>query len=262
MIERLQLPKSTTAAFFEDKGTISFARELGMKKANGEYIAFTDADCVVGRDWLKKLRATIDTDTDVAGVGGPNITPEDDSPLAKSVGDFFELFSKVGARYGYSNDTTTEVEHNPTCNVFYRKKVIQEVGGFNEQLVTVDDEEMDYRIRQQGYKLLFRPDAVVEHYRRPTWRQFSSMAHSYGYGRGQAFRLHRELGRWFHFAPTITTVAILSLFVCTQFTALPLAVPALLLLSGEILVLGAAMRMRWQSISNIGTNVGIINTSG
>lgn len=243
----------------EDEGTISYAREIGVREANGEYIAFTDADCVVGNNWLKKLVETIESHENVAGVGGPNVTPDDDTTFAKAVGDFFEVFSRVGARYGYTNDEITEVEHNPTCNVLYKRDVIKEVGGFNEQLVTVDDEEMDFRIRNNGYKLLFRPDAVVDHYRRPTWRRFIKMASTYGYGRGQAIRLHPELGKWFHFAPTIALVIAIGMVSTGLLTTFALNTSLLLVLLGQLGVVLMSFYMRYKTGRSFGRFVLLVN---
>lgn len=244
---------------FEDTGTISYARELGVKKSDGSYIAFTDADCVVPEDWLLKLTSTIETDKDIAGVGGPNVTPQDDKTFAQAVGDFFELFSKVGARYGFTGDEITEVHHNPTCNVMYKRDVLEEVGGFNEQLVTVDDEEMDYRIREHGYRLLFRPDIPVDHYRRPTWRSFQQMAYTYGYGRGQAVRIHSELGKWFHYGPTIIGVVVLCLLFGALLTPIPLFLPIILVLLGEVSILGIASFMRFRTNRSLARYYLLIN---
>ncbi|ELY77552.1 glycosyltransferase [Natrinema gari] len=187
---------------FEDKGTISYARELGVKASNSEFIAFTDADCVVPDDWLSTLISHFDDHGEVAAVGGPNITPPDDTSFAKSVGDVLSLLSGAGARYGFEGEETREIYHNPTCNVVYRREVIEEVGGFNHDLITVDDEEMDYRIREKGYTILYTPEAEVLHYRRPSWKSYTKMGYRYGIGRAQATKLHPEMGEWFHFAPS------------------------------------------------------------
>jgi len=217
---------------FENKGTIGEARDAGVKHSKGKYIAFTDSDCTVERDWLYELRKHFNLDS-VAAVGGPNLTPGDDTELAKCVGDVLSFLSKPGARYGYSEGRVTEIHHNPTCNVMYRKSVLEEVGGFDYSLVTVDDEELDYRIRRRGYKILYTPDAKVNHYRRPTWRKFVNMAYNYGVGRAQAVKLHRDMGRWFHFAPSLLISMILLLF------ALYFLSPVFPLVSLSILALGA-----------------------
>ncbi|MBE0517441.1 MAG: hypothetical protein IBX41_08675 [Methanophagales archaeon] len=49
-------------------------------------LAFTDADCVVERDWLMNLVKNFKSE-EIVSVGGPNITPEDDTEFAKCAGE-------------------------------------------------------------------------------------------------------------------------------------------------------------------------------
>lgn len=67
------------------RGTISCARDLDVRNADGEFIAFTDADCVIDRNWLRTLIKHFDDEESVS-TGGPNITPEDDTEFVKCVG--------------------------------------------------------------------------------------------------------------------------------------------------------------------------------
>jgi glycosyltransferase involved in cell wall biosynthesis len=217
---------------YEDMGTIGGARNVGVEHSSGEFIVFTDADCVIDRDWLKNLLREF-KDEKVASAGGPNITPEDDTEFAKCVGAVLEFLSKPGARYAFNADRVLEVRHNPTCNSAYRKSVFLEVGGFNPKLVTCDDEELDHRIRKRGYKILFTPHAKVYHYRRPTWRGFAKMAWNYGVGRGQVVKLHRELAKWYYCAPS-ALIALIALL------APSLAILQLSFVAVSILVAGGA----------------------
>ncbi|MCS7138835.1 MAG: glycosyltransferase [Crenarchaeota archaeon] len=212
----------------EDKGLIGYARDIGVKHSSGDFIAFTDSDCVVDKGWIRELLSCF-VDEKVAAVGGPNITPEDECDFGKSVGEVLALLSKVGPRYGLRAEEVMEVYHNPTCNSMYRRRVLEEVGGFNHKLVTVDDEELDYRIRQRGYKILYTPKAIVYHCRRRSWRSFAKMAYNYGLGRMQAIKLHRDMGRWFHYVPPVTILLILLLLVLSSFNSI-LLIPALLML--------------------------------
>jgi glycosyltransferase involved in cell wall biosynthesis len=41
--------------FYEDCHSIAHGRQLGVENASGEYLAFTDADCVADKDWLASL---------------------------------------------------------------------------------------------------------------------------------------------------------------------------------------------------------------
>lgn len=188
------------------------ARNIGLKKAKGEYVAFTDADCVVESNWLRNLIKNFNS-KEVVSVGGPNITPEHDTEFAECVGEVLSFLSKPGSRYASIPDKTMEIFHNPTCNVVYRKEVIEEVGGFNEKLVNCEDEELDYRIRERGYKILYTPGAKVYHYRRPTWKRFAKMAYSYAVGRMQAIKLHWKMGRWYHYTPPAIISAIILLLI-------------------------------------------------
>lgn len=225
---------------FENKRTISYARDLGVKYAGSEFIAFTDADCVVDRNWIRELIKHFDSG--IAGVGGPNITPEDDTEFAKCAGIVLSFLSKPGARYGFAEDRVMETYHNPTCNVMYRKKILDEVGGFNHSLISVDDEELDYRIRKHGYRILYTPHARVYHYRRPTWSKFMKMAYTYGVGRMQAIKLHRDMARWFHFVPPMLIFAI-ALFFFSFYGALIILISGGIGIGAMSLHLGSKIKM-------------------
>jgi len=218
---------------YENVGTIGGARNIGVGESNGRYIVFTDADCVAEKDWLKNLIKNFDN-SDVVSVGGPNITPEDDADFAKCVGRVLSFLSQAGARYGFNANKVMETYHNPTCNVAYKKDVFQEAGGFNEKLVTCDDEELDYRLKEKGYKILYTPDARVLHYRRSTWREFMEMAFNYGVGRMQAIKLHRKMGKWFHYAPPATVLLILFFFPMSALTTIFALTSLLISLLGGI----------------------------
>ena len=200
---------------YEDVGTRGGACNIGIKNAKGEFIAFTDGDCVVPKDWLRNLIKHFN-DKNIASVGGPNITPEDDTEFAKCVGEVLSFLSKPGSRYGFNADEVIETFHNSGCNVVYRKKVIEEAGWFNEKLVTCEDEELDYRIKEKGYKILYTPDAKVYHYRRPTWKRFYKQAYKYAMGRMQAIKLHWTMGKWYHYTPP-TIISIIIILVALSF---------------------------------------------
>ena len=217
---------------YEKIGTIGGARNIGVENSTGDYIVFTDADCVPEIDWLKNLIREF-RDERVASVGGPNITPEDDTEFAKCVGHVLEFLSSFGARYAFKADKVLEIYHNPTCNSAYRRKVFEEVGGFNVKLITCDDEELDYRIRKKGYKILFTPYARVYHYRRPTWKSFAKMSWKYGIGRGQVIKLGREFIKWYYCTPSALILLIFLLL------ALSIAFPIFAFIAISMIVAGS-----------------------
>jgi|GEM_PF-2314949 len=181
--------------------------QLGVDEAKGSHVAFTDADCVVPKNWLNGLLEGF-TGNKIVSIGGPNITPDDDLPFAKALGDVISLLTKPGARYGFSGGKLRETFHNSGCNVLYRKKAILDAGGFNKNLITCEDEELDFRIKKKGYKILFDPFIAVKHYRRATYKKIFFQAFFYAYGRAQAIKLHFGMARWFHFVPTVLVLSL------------------------------------------------------
>jgi succinoglycan biosynthesis protein ExoA len=181
--------------------------QIGIEKALGEYIFFTDADCEVPFNWIEGLVKYLNKNK-IAGVGGPNQTPKSDSDFSKAVGEVILLLTKGGARYGFSSKKVVEIFHNSGCNAAYKKKAIIEVGGFNKSLVTCEDEELDFRIREKGYTLLYVPNVLVDHYRRPTYKKIFEQARRYAIGRAQAIKLHPKMGKWFHFIPALLLIPL------------------------------------------------------
>lgn len=196
--------------------------QIGIEVAKGKLVAFTDADCTVPSHWLKGLIKFFHKDDLVAGVGGPNLTPKDDSRFAQAVGDVLTLLTKAGSRYGLQSQETREIYHNPGCNVVYRKKAILQAGGFNCDLITCEDEELDYRLREKGFKLLFVPNISVNHYRRFNYRGIFNQSFRFALGRAQAIKIHHSMAQWFHFIPSILIISFF-LSVLLVFLSNPLA---------------------------------------
>jgi len=160
----------------ENRG-LSAARNLGMEAANGEIIAYTDDDARPDPHWLRYLAWTFLT-TGHAGVGGPNISPPEDSRTAWAVAN-----SPGGPTHVLLSDTVAE--HIPGCNMAFRTSCLRQVGGFDSRFRTAgDDVDICWRMQQEGWTLGFSPAAMVWHRRRSSvrtyWRQ------QIGYGKAEA----------------------------------------------------------------------------
>ena len=190
-------------------GGPSKARNIGVNLARGEIIAFTDGDCIADRQWLMELEKGF-TSPKVAGVGGSQKSPRDETDFGRLVQEIFEALGIV-TYYIQTSDMMGETEHNPSCNSAYRKRVLEEVGGFDETLWPGEDVDLDFRIRQRGYKLIYNPRALVRHYRPATYGGFARMMRRYG---ASAWHLFRRYGlfRTLHYEP-IAAVSGLALMV-------------------------------------------------
>jgi cellulose synthase/poly-beta-1,6-N-acetylglucosamine synthase-like glycosyltransferase len=187
------------------QGGPSRARNLGVQEASGEFVAFTDADCVVDKHWLTELEKGF-TGPDVAGVGGDQKSPEDETETGRLIQEFFKT---IGFMTGYikTGERMRETEHNPSCNSIYRKHILEEVGGFDEALWPGEDVDLDLKITRRGYKLVYNPDAVVGHYRPKTYRDLGRMMRRYG---ASQWYLVKKYGffRKLHFVPVALFIGL------------------------------------------------------
>lgn len=184
-------------------------RNLGIKQAKGDYLAFTDADCIVHPDWLKELLKGFD-ESNVVGVGGDQQSPDDESEFGKIVQEFLKIVGFV-ADYIKTKSKMIETKHNPSCNVMYKKEIFDKVEGFLEGLWPGEDVELDYRIKQKEYKLKYNPEAIVYHYRPNNLSAFCRMMKNYGWAQGFLVRRY-GLFRFIHYEP-ILLLALIGIFI-------------------------------------------------
>jgi glycosyltransferase involved in cell wall biosynthesis len=143
-----EMPYELTVVRLDGAGAPA-ARNAAWRVARAPLIAFTDDDCQPAPQWLEAgVRAWGgDPQRVVQGRTRPagGLTLTDLSPLQHSV-DVAQL--------------TPEVE---TCNVFYSRALLEEVGGFDEGIRVGEDMELAWSARERGAEIVFEPNALVEH---------------------------------------------------------------------------------------------------
>lgn len=145
------------------------ARNVGISVARGDVIAFLDDDVVVNNGWSKSLIDPYEDET-VGAVGGRVIPYGNPSRKYSSVNK--EVVGKVsndGLVLGNFNtplQSCIEVDCLMGCNMSVRKKILQRIGGFDENLKGTcyrDDTDCCLGVKRIGYKVLYQPKAVVWH---------------------------------------------------------------------------------------------------
>jgi GT2 family glycosyltransferase len=156
---------------------LSHARNLGLAAAAGEIVAYIDDDAYPDPHWLTFLARAFMT-TDHAGIGGPNIPPPGDGPLAACVAN-----APGGPVHVLLSDDVAE--HIPGCNMAFRKDRLQAIGGFDPQFRRAgDDVDVCWRLQEQGWTLGFSAAAMVWHHRRSSIRAY--LRQQIGYGDAEA----------------------------------------------------------------------------
>ena len=160
----------------ENKG-LSAARNVGLSASTGDIIAYTDSDCMADPDWLTYLVARFQSST-FAAVGGPNLSPPDDSLVPSCV-----AVSPGAPTHVLLDDEVAE--HIPGCNMAFRREALEATAGFDPVFRAAgDDVDLCWRLQNKGYKIGFSPAAVVWHFRRNTVRDY--LKQQRGYGKAEA----------------------------------------------------------------------------
>lgn len=156
---------------------LSNARNTGLYLAQGEIVAYIDDDAYPDPHWLHYLAHAYRNSTH-ACIGGPNLAPDDDGPIATCVAN-----APGGPVHVLLSDEIAE--HVPGCNLSVRRDALMEIGGFDPIFRSAgDDVDVCWRIQEAGYTIGFHPAALVWHHRRNSisnyWKQ------QIGYGKAEA----------------------------------------------------------------------------
>jgi GT2 family glycosyltransferase len=100
----------------------------------------------------------------------------------------------------------------------------------DESLLTCDDTELNQRLLDKGFKLLYTPDVFVLHYRRPSPKKLWNQMYRYAIGRLQVGKRDRRMINMIHISIGTGIPAILFLLLYSPLLLLFFSEMALLLL--------------------------------
>lgn len=159
-----------------EKQGASHARNVGVTLAKAEAVVFCDADDVVAEGWVAAIGRAFEKYEFVA-----------------SRFDFDKLNTNTGQDYISGNQTAGLQQlwyppyayHTGGCGMGVTKRIHQQVQGFDEDLLRLQDTDYCLRIQQLGVKLQFVSDALIYIRNRPstkgayfqgrTWAKYNTL---------------------------------------------------------------------------------------
>jgi glycosyltransferase involved in cell wall biosynthesis len=151
---------------------IAQGRNIAIRSAAHDVIAVSDADCVLGPDWLAQLERALEDGADVA-MGFYR-------PMVQS---FFEACAAaVSVR---DEDEIDPERFLPSSrSIAFRREHFERAGGYPEWLEIGEDMYLNHRLRELDTRMEFVPRAVAYWRIRPTpaamWRQYFRYAEGDG----------------------------------------------------------------------------------
>jgi GT2 family glycosyltransferase len=171
----------------ESSQGLSYARNRGIREAQGDIIAFTDDDCIADPGWIAAIAKEFAAAPEVMIVGGRvDLHAPEDRPVTIRPIDERVRYSSADQIYG----------HIIGCNMTFRRRLVDRIGGFDPALgdrygVTADDIDFAYRALRSGAGIVFAPDARVRHdHGRRTDAEIARLQRTYLRGRGAFYLKH------------------------------------------------------------------------
>ncbi|MDB9313638.1 glycosyltransferase [Spirulina sp. CS-785/01] len=149
------------------------ARNTGIRAAQGQLCAFTDADCRPQPNWLTHL-----------------LQPFEKPDIGIVAGEIIALPSHTFLeRYADKKDTLSQKHtlnhpfcpYGQTANLAIRRAIFQEVGLFRPYLTTGGDADICWRIlKDSQWQIELAPQAIIRHRHRATLAELRSQWRRYG----------------------------------------------------------------------------------
>ncbi len=159
------------------------ARNTGAEAAGGTFLAFTDDDCEPDPGWLRAAEGVLGSGA--AAAAGRSMNGPDGGRLAAAS----QLL--VDYLYSHYNADPEDARFATSNNFVVDREVFRAVGGFDEAFTRAagEDRELVHRLRAHGHRIVYAPDAVVQHRHQLDppgfWQQH------FDYGRGSALYRRR-----------------------------------------------------------------------
>ncbi len=138
------------------------SRNIGWKASKGNVVAFIDSDLVLTKDWLKEVLKGFEQGH--VAVVDRRAVYKPETYIAKMNDHFFDL--------RYANN------YKPFTLWIIRRDVLEDLGGYDEKVVGIEDADLADRVQAKGHEIYFAKKAIAYHKGEPKtlygelWRHF------------------------------------------------------------------------------------------
>jgi cellulose synthase/poly-beta-1,6-N-acetylglucosamine synthase-like glycosyltransferase len=200
---------------------IPTALNLGVQNARGEIIARMDAHAVPPKGYIHRCVEVLNQHG-VGVVGMPcNIRPGTSTLMAQAIASAVSHPFGIGdAKYRLSESQLARESVDTVAFSCFRKPLWRELGGFNEDLLTNEDYDFNYRVRRSGWQVILDRSGHCDYFARSTLSQLSQQYRRYGHWKAQMVKLHPASIKLRHLVAPAFVVSIVLLLLAGIFVPL------------------------------------------
>jgi GT2 family glycosyltransferase len=176
---------------------------LAIAASRGEVIVRIDAHTVIERDYLRRGIELLER-TGASNVGGPMVC-RGGGPIAEAIASAMESRFGIGATFHFASK---ETECDTVYMGMWPRHVFEKVGLFDEELVRNQDDELSYRIRKEGGRIVVSPGMRSLYQNRESWKALTRQFWQYGVWKVRVLQKHPRQMSVRHFVPPAFQLAV------------------------------------------------------
>lgn len=173
-----------------EKKTTPFALNLGINTSNADIIIILGAHSELDKDYIFNCIKTFEISEQIMCVGGllQNVY---ENQTSKIIGTAMSSSFGVGNahfRTGNKNGYVDTVAFGA-----YRREIFSKVGLFDEELIRNQDDEFNYRITSNGYKIYLNSEIKCKYFVRASFLKLFKQYYQYGYWKVFVNKKHKTI---------------------------------------------------------------------
>jgi succinoglycan biosynthesis protein ExoA len=194
-------------ALLAGEGRLNAAQALnaGIARGSAPLVARVDAHTALASDYLVvAARLFSRHGPQLACVGGQ---PEQVGETRFGRGLALARRSRLGVGGSVYAENRRRAFVDTVQGGVYRRTALESIGGFATNMLVGEDEELNWRLRRAGYRILLDTDLRFRYTVRSTWRGAFRQYLHYGQSRARVLAAHPAFLRPRHLAPSVLVVA-------------------------------------------------------
>lgn len=198
-------PESEIKIISNERMITPVSFNLGIKASKGEYILIVGSRHILSKNYISACLKILEDYPHIGCVG--------------SVGDLvFDSINSEMIAYatstpfgvGPSFRTQSDVFVDTVGIPFYRRKIFDQVGYFDENLVRNQDDELNYRVRKNGYEIFITSKTTIKYFVRTKFKDLFKQYFQYGYWKVFVNRKHKTITTFRQVVPFLFILFLIS----------------------------------------------------
>ncbi|MEI3541599.1 MAG: glycosyltransferase [Acutalibacteraceae bacterium] len=196
--------------------TVQYALNIGIKNAAGKYIVRMDAHSEYADDYVSKCVEYIEK-TGAENVGGPMIAQGKTQTQNVIAAAYHNPFAMGGGKFHNEN---YEGYADTVYLGAFKKETLLHLNMYDERLPRSEDDDLNFRILENGGKIFVTPKIKSVYYPRSTYSDVFKQFFEYGLWKVAVIKKHKKPARLSHLVPISFVIFIILFSILSFFSAI------------------------------------------